>query len=327
MFRALFFVFLFINFIQCLVILTTQFDNNKHTELVLMDRHDIFEDFYSPLPHSYINVDNLPVNFSWDNVNNINYLTKMLNQHIPQYCGSCWAHASISSLSDRVKILLNNTNNDINLSIQYVLNCGAGIAGSCRGGSHTGTYQFIKESGFIPFDTCLSYEACSSDSEETKCMFGDYTCKPINICRTCSGFINRGGFCSEINNFPNVTISEYGIVRGENKMMAEIYARGPIACEVDATPLVHYQGGIYSKTGIYEPNHMVSIVGWGYSIIDNKHFWKIRNSWGEYWGEMGFFRVERGKNLLALEQNCAWAMPGSVSKQNYPCYEDGTNCN
>ena len=183
--------------------LTTQFKitNKKDTEIIIMKNHDILEDFYSPLPYTYIDIDNIPINFSWDNVNNINYLTKMLNQHIPQYCGSCWAHASISSLSDRVNILLNNTKYNINLSIQYILNCGADIAGSCHGGSHTGTYQFIKDSGFIPFDTCLTYEACSSNSEEKKCLFGDYTCKPINICRTCSGFTKLGGFCSKINSY------------------------------------------------------------------------------------------------------------------------------
>ena len=36
-------------------------------------------------------------------------------------------------------------------------------------------------------------------------------------------------------------------------------------------------------------------------------------SWGQYWGELGFFRVELGKNLLMIESNIAWASPGTFS--------------
>ncbi len=54
----------------------------------------------SPLPHTYIS--NVPTSFSWDDVNGTNYLTKNLNQHLPQWCGSCWAHAALSSLAEYV---------------------------------------------------------------------------------------------------------------------------------------------------------------------------------------------------------------------------------
>jgi cathepsin X len=43
-------------------------------------------------------------------------------------------------------------------------------------------------------------------------------------------------------------------------------------------------------------------------------------------GELGFFRVELGKNLLGIEGRVAWATPGSFTVMNYPCNEDGSNC-
>ena len=60
-----------------------------------------------------------------------------------EYCGSCWAHASMSALADRIAIARNCEGDPINLSIQFVLNCGQDVAGSCHGGSHTGIHQFM----------------------------------------------------------------------------------------------------------------------------------------------------------------------------------------
>jgi hypothetical protein len=37
----------------------------------------------------------------------------------------------------------------------------------------------------------------------------------------------------------------------------------------------------------------------------------VRNNWGDYWGEEGYFRAERGNNALMLETECFWARPGA----------------
>lgn len=279
---------------------------------------------YEPQYEAQYELD-LPNNFDWGNVNGVNYLTKNLNQHIPQYCGSCWAHGALSSLADRVKIARNSSHPDINLAVQFLLNCGT--AGTCEGGDHYEAYKFLKEFGPIPFDTCLAYEACSSDSTEIACQNRDFSCKPENICRTCSTFTDSGGKCSAITKYPNVTIESFGRVQGYANMMKEIYNNGPIACGINAGPILNYDGGIITMPNeSKEVDHIISIVGWGYNTDTGTKFWKIRNSWGSYWGQLGYISLELGSNQLGIESDCAWAIPEMWTKHNEPCYEDGSNC-
>ena len=148
-----------------------------------MENHKVRDAYSSPLPYTYIREEELPDNFSWGDINGVSYLTHSLNQHIPQYCGSCWAHGALSALADRIKIAREAEGDEINLSIQYILNCGGHVAGSCHGGSHSGVYEFISQTGFVPYDTCMPYIACSSDSTDGFCGEVDTTCSAINTCR------------------------------------------------------------------------------------------------------------------------------------------------
>lgn len=132
-----------------------------------------------------------------------------------------------------------------------------------------------------------------------------------------------------MTHFPNATIAEYGTYSHDiDATMAEIYARGPIKASINGTAIANYQGGIITDPSLENTghNHGVSIVGWGYDDVTQTRHWIVRNSWGQYWGEMGFLRVEMGRNLLGIEGNLAWATPGRYSVTNVPCSEDGSKC-
>eukprot|EP01064_Diplonema_japonicum_P015853 TRINITY_DN237_c0_g1_i1.p1 TRINITY_DN237_c0_g1~~TRINITY_DN237_c0_g1_i1.p1 ORF type:complete len:333 (+),score=118.12 TRINITY_DN237_c0_g1_i1:46-1044(+) len=277
----------------------------------------------SALPHTYVSDADLPTDFSWGNINGENYLTKNLNQHIPQYCGSCWAHAAVSALGDRIKIARKGKGIDVNLAVQHILNCGN--AGSCHGGSSGGAYNWIHNNkDGVVFDTCNPYLACSSESDEGFCRKVNTKCSDMNVCRTCSTFTANGGKCAPIDHFPNATIAEHGDVTGEQAIMKEIYARGPVACGIDATQILSYHGGV-AEGFCGGADHAISVVGWGTDA--GKPYWIVRNSWGEYWGEMGYLRVMRGFGKdLCVENTCNWATPAKWTETNYPCNEDGSNC-
>merc|ERR1719428_1006450 len=107
-------------------------------------------------------------------------------------------------------------------------------------------------------------------------------------------------------------------------MMKEIYNRGPISCGIDADPLRTYTSGVIATKGEMV-DHVISVVGWG---TDPEHgkYWRVRNSWGEYWGELGYVRVKFG--ALLVEDQCAWAKVGAftTAETGVHCYEDGGNC-
>jgi cathepsin X len=178
----------------------------------------------------------------------------------------------------------------------------------------------------ISYETANPYVACSSDSDEGFCKHVDTSCKAVNVARTCGSFSQEGGPCTGLGDFPNATVKEYGSISGAKAMMKEIFNRGTISCGIDAMPLLNYERGIMKQKGNMV-DHVISVVGWG-KDTDGTKYWIVRNSWGEYWGEMGFVRVAFG--ALSVEEQCSWAVPGGyvaaeLSNQVH-CHEGGDNC-
>ena len=65
---------------------------------------------------------------------------------------------------------------------------------------------------------------------------------------------------SGLNAYPHATISDYGSISGNSAMQKEIYHCGPIACGIDAIPLLNWESGIISTAGSGIPMSSRSLV-------------------------------------------------------------------
>ena len=116
-----------------------------------------------------------------------------------------------------------------------------------------------------------------------------------------SNYVNN--YCN-IKDFDyDVTIIDYHIIPENNeKELMYIVSQHPILVTIDASmPFFRfYKGGIiqykeYPECG-KELNHVVMLVGYGDE--NGVPYWILKNSWGEEWGEEGYFRIERRVNEL-----------------------------
>jgi len=191
-----------------------------------------------------------PEQWIWNDVEGTNYLTQIRNQHLPQYCGSCWAHAATSALSDRIKIARKAAWPDINIAPQVLISCSDDFG--CHGGEAYNAFEWMHNNE-ITDETCSIYRARGHDNGQE--------CSAMNVCRNCS----PGEACFVPDSYYIYGVDEFGEVSGEENMIQEIYQRGPIACGI-AVPveLDYYTGGVFcDTTGDMNIVHDVSVVGYG----------------------------------------------------------------
>ena len=255
------------------------------------------------LPEGYSQI---PQNFNWGDINGTNYLTLILNQFLPQYCGSCWAHGTTSAISDRIAIMRRGAFPEINLSVQVLLTCDT-KNGGCHGGTQMGAYKWIHSHG-ISDTTCAPYQALSYSE--------GLVCDKEAHCKECDSTNN----CRVPKHYNTYKIQEYGSVPfSVQSIQNEILARGPVSCGIVSDPILNCTGpGVFATNETGSIDHIVSIVGWG-ETSDGTPYWLVRNEWGEYWGDNGFLKLYRGNNTLKIEEDCTYAVPlDTWSNQTYP---------
>ncbi|KAK9917802.1 hypothetical protein WJX75_008442 [Coccomyxa subellipsoidea] len=214
------------------------------------------------------------------------------NQHVGgSPCGCCWAFATIGVTECIVAMA---TGKPISLSEQQLIDCDKAAPWydlGCEGGDFEGGVDYIIDNGGI--DTEEEYPYLAHDD---KCIRKKEGLSPKE---------------SALDGFAHVPVQN-------ETALAQAVSQHPVAVAVCCGDYIDnwhaYTGGIFNipgTGGCADPlDHAVVVVGYG-TTKEGEDYWIIKNSWGETWGEKGFFKVARnvGAPLAAF---------GLASQPGYP---------
>jgi len=209
-------------------------------------------------------------------------------------CGSCYAQAATTMLEARLRRKYSNIikkykdPKEFLLSVEHVLDCSVYNQG-CQGGYPYLVGKFFHEFETMPKD-CYHKGSCMNTCVENK---SPMAALKFNV----TDYYYVGGY--------------YGASR-EESLMRELVENGPFVISISPSYIFRmYEKGIMDATqetwkqlGIEKPewervDHSTVLVGYG--VENGKEYWLIQNSWGDDWGENGYFRIVKGKNLMHIE--------------------------
>ncbi|XP_018561609.1 cathepsin B [Anoplophora glabripennis] len=101
----------------------------------------------------------------------------------------------------------------------------------------------------------------------------------------------------------------YYVPSDEDQIQLEIMTNGPVEATFDVyEDFLSYKSGVYQNVeGSQLGGHAVKIFGWG--LENDTPYWIAANSWGEEWGDNGFFKILRGVDHVKIESEVVAGIP------------------
>jgi len=237
-------------------------------------------------------------------------------------CGSCYAVSAASAATDRFCIHHNGTASDRLSDVDLMSCCKtcAGSNGGCFGGTPSHCWDYISSQGiatggaYLDNTKCLAYPFPLCDHHVT----GTH-----GVCSSTPYFAPACFWACDTNSTDKVSYDDeqakhifatsYKVDKDVEAIQRDILAHGPSQASMFLVPDFEvYHTGVYTTAATqYIGAHAVKIMGWGED--NGTPYWLVANSWNTEWGEVGRFRIERGKNVLAIESG---VVGGSMT--NFP---------
>jgi len=187
-------------------------------------------------------------------------------------CGSCWAFSTTGAIEGAYQIASGTLTS---LSEQELVDCDTTDNG-CGGGLMDNAFKWVKSNGI------------TSEAEYSYTSSG-------GTAGTCS---------SSKKGNPVVTVTGYTDVASQDEdALKSAVAQQPvsIAIEADKSAFQLYSSGVLDSSSCGTSlDHGVLLVGYG--TDSGTEYWKVKNSWGTSWGESGYIRMVRGKNMCGIAE-------------------------
>ena len=189
-------------------------------------------------------------------------------------CGNGY-HFAAKTVLEYCDAIKNNINPPLNLGIQKIIDCGDG----CTNSDSDDALTYIKNNGGLPTEANYPYTGveaqCSSPAPGTIVTVGYYS----------------------------------ALDSDEDDIKKFLYNKGAVAVNIDASPydFQHYTWvadaeNIYNSDdcSTYCLNYWATLVGYG-KTETNHLYWILKATYGTFWGNDGYMRLERGTNRCGVE--------------------------
>ncbi|KAF5199330.1 Cysteine proteinase [Thalictrum thalictroides] len=219
----------------------------------------------------------LPDDFDWRDHGAV---TDVKNQGS---CGSCWSFSTTGALEGANFLA---TGKLVSLSEQQLVDCDhlcdptdkRSCDAGCNGGLMTTAYEYALKAGGLEREEDYPY----TGTDGGQCKF------------------DKSKIAATVSNFSVVSLDE-------EQIAANLVKHGPLSVGINAVFMQTYIGGVSCPYICGKHlDHGVLLVGYGAGAyapirLKEKPYWIIKNSWGEHWGEKGYYKICRGHNVCGVD--------------------------